>query len=108
MKLDQWIELSNTFLKDEPPKRDNYVAYLFTNLCTVRNGTLTRKTHIEVIEAETLEALEGLILDYTERPDVRILAQGIEANNFTALPRRTRKVPSVESRLYQCGGDVER
>lgn len=87
-----WKEASQTFLSDGPPKLRQHEAFLFVNTCEVRerkSGTryLRRSVGLEIIQAANKEELERRVGEFCLRDDVRLLAAGLEANDFDLLPR---------------------
>lgn len=90
--LSTWIELSNGMVLDEPPKRDDFEGILFVNQCEVRrtkNGeNVYRSSGIRVFNAPTRDELDEKIAEFANQSDVRLLVDGIDANDSKRLPRR--------------------
>lgn len=92
--LASWIEMSQGYLEDGPPKRNDYGAWLFINHCEVRvrkSGVryLIRNTSVEFIRETSKRKRSEAVMAFVERADVRLLVEGLEANDFDALPRQT-------------------
>lgn len=93
----EWIELANGCLEDGPPKRPSFETWLFVNYCTVkqREGRLpylTRKLDVQHLKAATKDELDAQVLSFVERPEVRLLVENLETNNFDILPREQKIV----------------
>ncbi|HEY6244593.1 MAG TPA: hypothetical protein VIX17_11625 [Pyrinomonadaceae bacterium] len=92
----EWVELSQAYLFDGPPRRKRHEGYLFVNRCEVRqlkSGLMLLRTHgVDEIQAESKAELERKVADYANQPDVRLLRKGLETNDFHVLPSQSRKV----------------
>ena len=91
--LATWTELSQGYLEDGPPKQRHHKAWLFVNRCELRRRKsgvryLIRSTGIEIVEAKSKRALAEAVVTFAEQPNVRLLADGLESNDFDTLPRR--------------------
>ena len=87
----QWIEMSQGYMYDGPPKKTTYEAVLFINRCELRERAsgerrLHRHTGCEFISAVDKAGMEDKIGSFMLREDVRLLAKGLDANNFRILP----------------------
>jgi hypothetical protein len=92
MILKAWTEMSQGFLYDGPPKREDFEAVLFVNHCELRktNGDpyLLRNHSCVFLTADTKKEIKEKVRDYMLRDDVRLLAKGVESNDFDTLPKR--------------------
>jgi hypothetical protein len=90
--LRTWREMAQTYLVDGPPRRDDYEAILWVNRCELRETPkgryILRSVGIEPITADTKEELEKEIARFMLQEDVRLLARGLESNDFDMLPNR--------------------
>lgn len=94
-----WLEMSQSYLTDGPPKVRHYEAIVFVNRCEVRETPtgkryLLRNLGIETLIAPTRRTLEDRVSDFAMRDDVRLLARGLETNDFDALPRKSANLTS--------------
>ena len=93
-----WIEMSQGFLYDGPPKRRVHEAILFTNHCELRqtpSGSryVQRRLEVESVVGATREEMDRRLVEFMERAAVRMLSDGIEANNHQLLPARVNNPP---------------
>lgn len=94
----EWTELAQGYLFDGPAKRSkqtNHKAFMFINRCALkrRKDTTTyllRDHTVETLEATSRRALDRKIFEFVQRPDVRLLAEGIETNDFDLLPKKLK------------------
>jgi hypothetical protein len=95
----KWTEMSQMFLQDGPPKRQDYEAGLFLNRCEVRQTTkgtvLYRSVAMEFLYAPTADELAEKVRLFILHDDLRMLAKGIDANDFATLPQEQKNPPKA-------------
>jgi hypothetical protein len=96
--IQSWIEISQSFIHNQPPRQRDWEATLFVNRVEVREDSkggryLVRSTGCEFIPANDKQQMEDRIGKFMLREDVRILAKGIDANDFHMLPKEEKDPP---------------
>lgn len=98
-----WIEISQTYLSDKPVLSP-YEAVLLLNRCEVRETAtgryLQRTLGTESITARTQKEMEKRVGEFVLQDNVRVLAKGLEPNDWDLLPRKTKNVPSEAADIY--------
>lgn len=88
--LAKWIEVSQTILEDGPPKRRDYEIVVFRNDCELRETAkrkyVLRKTGCDFLNGRTQENAREKLRQLLLHDDVRMLAEGVDANDFDTLP----------------------
>lgn len=110
-----WIELSETFLTPPKQREGAFEATLFTNRCELREkpdgSLLLRSTGITALTARSQDELDRKIRDFAMREDVRLLAKGVESNDFDTLPKEQKNPPQDiidgTSDVYMVEDDAE-
>lgn len=93
-----WIEASQGLLADKKAKPGLPLeGCVFINNCEVRQTTgrpyLLRSPTVHFVTGSTPDEVELKIGQFLLREDVRLLADGIEANDQDTLPRRVDDPP---------------
>lgn len=109
-RLDEWVEVSDGALSDEPPHTNDgkYHWILLANRVRVSGGKsgprLTRTVDAIELAGESAEDVQSKVSAYVARPGVRLLISGIETNTLPRREAATDALVEGTAAIYQPKG----
>lgn len=100
MAIKHWTEIDPTYLTDLK-KQPIEVMFFFNRVRynpDAKTPTLRRRSGILTVTVERKADIEDAVVAFVMRPNTRLLAEGISANDFRRLPREVRRPPKDVTR----------
>lgn len=96
--ISKWMECGQGFIHNSPPRQENWNAYLFLNTVEVRENAagqkrLFRKRDVKELPASSKPEMQDEIAGFV-MGGVRMLREGIEANDEHLLPLEEKNPPA--------------
>lgn len=106
-KIKRWIEVDPIYLTDN--KKKPLEAFVFLNHCRInlsaKTPVLRRSNGFQTLTADSPDGISEALLSLLERRNVRLLAEGLSANDYRKLPREVRNPPKAivrgTARIYE-------